>query len=180
MRRQRTHPATIASRKRRGDATCMVVLAIVMLTAVARIFTGTAILRHDHHELGSHTHAVPAAMVEHAISACHAEDHAASDVVNYAHDGGAMCDSGDQCAGGCDITVISLVTDPHPLARRVVLPVDDLAASWMAIAAWHLFAPPEAGSDPGAPGGRNAHMPRHLCALTAGQRLVATSRALLI
>jgi hypothetical protein len=163
----------IALRRLRGNVASVLLVFMILLVAVVRPFAGTAILLHDHHDLGSHTHAAPMMAIAGASGAWHADHHEDEPGFPANENGGYSIED----TGG---TVISVTTDPHLPARQAATPVDLRFKSLATVASWILLVPPYVGPEPGSPGGGVSSSPCHLCSLTAGDRLVATSRALLI
>lgn len=161
------------------------VLAVVMIPLlVLGVFGGTTFLAHAHDGHHLHVHASSSVAEARLAAERHREAHAsgAADCGHHHDDHGAgdgyhgAPATGDESDG-----FIVTVPDHEQLSSRgaelsdalgVALPVVfDVSLAW---------AEPDLFEDTGSPGGRWCDGPRHLCALTAGQRLVRTSLALLI
>ena len=125
-------------------------------------FGGTTVLAHAHNDHDTHLHV---ALSEEAIRLS-AEQH------HLAHTSGG---------GSCDFDVIISIPD-HDLmvARGINLSVTLKPARIIHFVLAWIWAQPCVSDQLGSPGGCPPSGPRHLCALTAGQRLVRTSQALLI
>lgn len=153
----------------------MVLLAVMTMVAIGRPFMGTAVLLHDHHDLGIHTHeaSTMALAFGGARSAVHHSDCQGGHETPHHENGPASVED-------CHITVVSIDFDPNPPSQLSSTGVDAITKSLATFGVWCVLVEPHAGPEPGAPGGDWICSPRHLCALTSGERLIATSRALLI
>jgi len=149
-------------------------------------FGGTSFLSHDHDEEAAHTHIGPTHLVAQDLAGWHAGEHSISK-------NQADC----VCLGGCgdglpteenepftaespEGLLISIPDHEQMVARGIDLSQTLKTAQVVqCVLAW-FWAQPDVSENMGSAGGCDPGGPRHLCALTAGQRLVRTSRALLI
>ena len=171
------------------------VLAVVLIPIlVLGAFGGTTFLAHAHDGHDLHLHAAPS--IEGARHA--AEQH------RLAHASGiARCDHLHAAAHGHSRSaevpsepienpalptptedpsgLVITIPDHEQLASRGI----DLSQSFKSAQVFQrllasFWSQPDVSEETGSPGGCDPSGPRHLCALTAGQRLVRTSQALLI
>lgn len=148
-------------------------LLVMVVASIVRPLVGTAVLHHDHHALGAHTHTGPFLLVVDRASHCHGEAH--SSEAHWAGDGGTV-----PCCDG-EVAIVHLFREHGATARRA-----SCLASWPWVARGRalmvgmcLVPPPAEIGVAGSPD-RWSEGPRHLWALTAGGRLLATSHALLL
>lgn len=187
MSRARAHPPTLFRRLLRS-ATARVVMLVLMVPLLAiGPFCGTSFLSHEHDEEGVHGHAGPTHVVMQDVAGWHASEHGVSP------DNAAIARLAERNAGdelsveGNEQALESpsglLVSSPvheHLLVRGIDLS-QALKSAQVAhgILAWFcLQAEFPEDHEPG--GASDGNGPRHLLALTAGDRIVRTSRALLI
>jgi hypothetical protein len=152
-------------------------MAFMLLAAVARPLAGVGVLSHDHHDLGAHTHVVSTfAMASGSdgwhVDGWHADEHQHHDLPSSEH--------GTLPLEYTGVVIIAYAPNESVPARASATPLDLVMSMWTAAAGWCLHLPPADGPIPGSPGGSICRGPRHLRALTASDRLIATSRALLI
>jgi hypothetical protein len=158
----------------------LMVLSPVMLMG---LFRGSAFQLHGHDDHGVHAHAVggsdqgPLVDADHDIRHGHRHPHVPADSTSPV--GVPITDHSESPEG---LLVSVPDHDQLPIGRGL-----DLSTVWSKIAAFavfDIFAPlwPDLDRRMGSPGGGLPceGPPRCLCALSAGDRLVRTSRALLI
>ncbi len=172
MRRLRQQFPPSIPRIFRRDVACVLLVAMTMMVSIVRPFTGTAILLHDHHDSGSHAHVAPVVVIASVTAACHADFHEDTGVPPL---GAWSCSLNDTHG-----LVIVVVGDPQLPAARLVMPTNLTGKTWATVSPWCALLSPPAGPGPGLSGGGMIGGPRHLRTLAAGDRLIATSRALLI
>jgi len=158
------------------------VMAVVLIPMmVITAFGGTTFLAHAHVGHGTHLHAVATRDADRFCAeqhdALHASgsadhDHKPADT-DHKHDFPSPVEEPE----GLVITI----PDHEIVAPRGV----DVASVLKAVQVVQfptsvLWETPDIAEVIGSPGGASLPGPRHLCALSAGQRLVRTSRALLI
>lgn len=164
-------PRRIAARPARAEAPHLAMLVVLLVIAVLRPVLGPAVVQHDHHDLGAHTHVSP------LIAAA---DH---DGPGHAHEAQpgrpADPDVTPEAPGPCG-PVISLFDDHSLPAGPPTVSAPSPAPVFAAVQDWARPAAPFTRDDPASPGGCSPRGPRHLGTLAATGRLIATSRALLI
>ncbi|MBU6414391.1 MAG: hypothetical protein KGS45_13085 [Planctomycetes bacterium] len=170
-------------------------LAVVLIPIlVLGAFGGTTFLAHAHDGHDAHLHASPS--VEEARLS--ADQHRLAHALGIATcDGGHACRDGHSSSGEVpaepkeDPDLPAPVEDPSGLVitipdhEQLVSRGIDLSQTLQAAQVFYcalasLWTQPHVEQDEGSPGGSIASGPLHLTALTAGQRLVRTSSALLI
>lgn len=164
----RTHSTDI--RARFG---CVLLVALLVGIALVRPMFGVAVLHHDHHDLGAHTHCIRvAALADGHATGWHGHDHADLELPVESACSPLCLES------GCGL--MSLVFEsyvPPPTAGR--LP-DGLMRSLPADACSGTIELRCVDPEPRSLGKTFVSAPRHLCALSARDRLIGTSMALLI
>lgn len=172
------------------------VLAVVLVPLlVLGAFGGTSLLAHAHDGHGSHFHAassvVGARLAAEQHRLAHASGTASCHDVNNHHGVSSAPDrspsepAGDpkhlpdaEAPGGLIISI----PDVEQLVSRGTDLSQELQATqvFQCVLAW-VWVQPDVSEEPGSPGGaREVQGPVYLASLTAGQRLVRTSKALLI
>lgn len=178
----------------RSQWACRVLALALIPMLVLGAFGGTTFLAHAHDGHDAHLHASPSIEKAHLSADQHRRAHAL-DIVTC--DGGhvgrvAHFNSGEVPAEPIEHPDLPApVEDPKELVitfpdhEQLVSRGIDLSQSlhaaqvFQCARAW-LWTQPHVEQDEGSPGGSVARFPLHLSALTAGQRLVRTSSALLI
>jgi hypothetical protein len=174
-------------------ARCVLAVALIPILVVGA-FGGTTFLAHAHAGHDSHLHA--AASIEGARHA--AEQH------RLAHTSGiADCDQLSAVVHGPTKSgevpsepiknpdlptpsedpsglVITIPDHEQLVSRGIDLSQTIKAAQVFQCFLTSFWSPPDVTDETGSPGGCDSGGPQHLCALTAGKRLVRTSQALLI
>jgi len=157
-------------------------LAIVLIPLlVLSVFGGAAFLIHAHHDHGIHVHAAEAEAGRFS---------AAKNVAVHKPESESR-DRADPADPDSEPTLPERLCNPEGLL--VIIPDQDLSGVRAVTAASLLsdiqhftavvvlcWIPPDIVDDVGSPGGTCTRGPRHLCALTAGQRILRTNQALLI
>jgi len=174
-------------------ARCVLAVALIPILVLGA-FGGTTFLAHAHDGHDSHLHAAPS--IDEARLA--ADQHRLAHALGAATcDGGQAGRDGHSNSGGVpaepieDPDVPAPVEDPSGLvitipdheqlvSREIDLSQTVQAAQVLHCALAWFWTQPHVEQDEGSPGGSTASGPLHLTALTAGQRLVRTSNALLI
>jgi hypothetical protein len=168
-----------------------VLAAVLIPVLVLGIFGGITFLSHSHDEHDSHLHA-SSSFGDTRLSA---EQHRLAHAVGMdPHQGCRSCSEGCPLSSSDPIEeqdfpapteapdgLVITIPDHEQLVARGI----DLSQTLKAAQVFQCFlasywAQPDVSEEAGSPGGLDPSGPRHLCALTAGQRLVRTSQALLI
>lgn len=150
----------------------LLVLVLIVPMLVLGSFGGTSVYWHSHGSEESHAHMGPTQILADASGCWHAVEPgiAANDA-----ELGAIFPVGNQ-----DGVLISIPDHEQMLAQRLDLSVALKAAQVLECFIEAFRDQPEVAEDARPPDGWNVTAPQHLCALTAAQRLVRTSQALLI
>jgi hypothetical protein len=172
------------------------VLAAVMVPMfLLGVFGGTTFLAHAHDGHRLHLHASSSVAEARLAAELHRLAHAAgtADCGHHhhgEHDGDAHehgvpsgpgnDEHGPSTSDESDGFIVTVPDHEQLSSRGADLTKSLTTAEVLLVAAELLWDGPDLFDEVGSPGGRTAECPRHLCALTAGQRLVRTSRALLI
>lgn len=176
---------------------CLLAVVLIPLMLLG-VFGGKTLLAHAHDGHGAHFHV--SSSVEGALLAAkghrlaHASGTAKCSELKCTGDDEGVHEHSGLVAGPDsgksqhnpdpiderDGSVIT-IPDHEQLVQRGI----DLPQAVMVVQAIHhmvawTWAPPDGGEEMGSPGGQSPGDPLHLAALTAGQRLVRTSKALLI
>jgi hypothetical protein len=169
-------------------------MAVLIPILVLGAFGGTTFLAHAHDGHTAHLHASQSieearlAADQHRLS--HAMGIATCDGVHVGHD--VRSNSGEVSHQPMEdpdfpapvedpIDLVITIPDHEQLTSRGI----DLSQTLLAAQALHcalasFWAQPHAEQDEGSPGGPPASVPLHMSAITASQRLIRTSNALLI
>lgn len=170
----RTNPCLFGLRSMRSTSLRWAVAMALIPLLVLSLFGGAAFLVHDHDDHGAHAHAAGADSGPFTAS-----EHLA------AHQ--RESESGDPVYPDSERDLPALLVEVDGL-RVCILDHEQVIARGMSAASLlsHLrlactvivlrWIPPDVVDDAGC----RSRGPRHLCALTAGQRLLRTSQALLI
>gem|GEM_PF-4114356 len=155
---------------------CAMAMVLIPLLVLS-VFGGTVFLIHDH---GDHGHVHAAAIKAGRFSA--AETFAAHHCKSESTDPAVSDIERDPLELLCTSEgLVVSIPDQDLAAARGVTAVSILCDFQLATAVVVLcWIPPDIIDEMGSPGGMCSQGPRHLCALSAGQRLLRTSRALLI
>lgn len=150
----------------------LLVLVLMVPLLVLGSFGGTSIYWHEHGADTTHVHVGPTQIVADATGCWHANEPTAS--------------GGDAGLGSMypvhseEGVLISIPDHEHMLAQRLDISQALKAAQDLEYFLESFRLQPEVVEDAQPPDGWAVTAPQHLCALTAGQRLVRTSQALLI
>lgn len=172
MSRHRIRNIPTVLRFFRSDIACVLLTALMIMVALVRPFTGTAILLHDHNDSGSHTHEASGVALSLHNSSWHHECHARNGFPQHENE--------QPCYEDCNVKVILLFADPHVPARPVTALTDTLTKPLITLDVSMFVVPLSVGLEPCVQKPRFVDTPRHLCALSAGKRIIATSHAILI
>lgn len=181
MRRQREHTFSIVPRRCRGAVAWVFMLAVIVAASILRPLVGPAVMRHNHHDLGEHTHVGPVIFVADQAGHCKHDAHA-----EHAHthdlDESPEIDTAACC--NLEAAVVHLIDEHGMMTRSAAALRDALAGLALHEAmpailtiAWKQDA--ERGRAGVCLQSRES-TPRHHCALSVSARLIATSGALLI
>jgi len=158
----------------------VLLVAVMVAIALARPLFGVAVVHHDHHDhhdLGSHTHCVPVvACADGHATGWHGHDLSQIDLPVH-----ASCSPhcSPLCMGsGCGLMSV-VFQSSLPIRTAGQLP-DGLIKALATIAQWNAIEPRDLDHEPRSLGRVLTGAPRHLCALSASERLIGTSMALLI
>lgn len=143
-------------------------VTLMVLVACVRPFGGATVVAHDHHDADPHLHVSsshtcadhPADSHPHAPAHTHATD----PITNEEPDG----------------LLLSIPLHDQTLTRGIDLSTLITIAEVIVPAAWILMPAPHSALQDDPPADRVGSIPRHVCALHAGERIMRTSRALLI
>ncbi|MDZ4753466.1 MAG: hypothetical protein SGJ11_03090 [Phycisphaerae bacterium] len=162
-----------------------VAMALVPLLLVLSLFGGTVFLAHDHDDHddhddhGTHVHAAGKEAGRFFTAAQHIAAHA-----RESESGGpASPDSeGDlpELLGEVEGLIVSIPDQEQAVARGITAATLLSYLQFVCTVVVLCCIPPDIVDDVALRGGSCSQSPCHLCALTAGQRLVRTSQALLI
>lgn len=162
-----------------------VLAAVLIPILVLGVFGGTTFLAHAHDGHGAHLHA------SHSIEQARftAEQHRIAHALDT-----ATCDD-QRVALPSELIAVGDLSVPFEDPEGLVITIPDheqivprgidLSQTLQAAQAFYcvlagVLTPPDVSQETGSPGGQRASGPLHLSTLTAGQRLVRTSGALLI
>lgn len=195
--RPSTHSPRLLRRFTRPDWLRAALAVVMVPIMVIGIFGGTTILAHSHDGHHTHVHAAPSKVAARIVADLHKDAHRIGarcdlDAPRTAHadephedppaDPGcpSHAPEGPDSKHAPDDTVVLI-----PDVEQIVVRAGELAAELklaVAIAIDHLriSVPPVLSDQIGSPGGHASSAPWHLRALTAAQRLIRTSQALLI
>ncbi|GMV26740.1 MAG: hypothetical protein AMXMBFR58_27710 [Phycisphaerae bacterium] len=180
-RRTSAYPLSMFARLMRSDA--MRWLAVVVLAPMMAMGTlgGAQFLSHGHDDHGTHLHPVGPLKGAELAAADHADDHGHDHAVS-ASDSPAPCDGDEDGLPGevPEGVIVSIDVHKQLPTRGTDLSKSLLPAVMFVIAVFVVPPSPELDGHVGSPGGAGGGGPLDLVALSASDRLVRTSRALLI
>ena len=177
---QRAIPASLLSRIMRSDITRLLILILLMPVLCLGALGGSLFLAHCHDEQGMHRHPVTALYPVTSTVACHAHDprHDHAGV----HSSDLLSETGI-CEESCEVPGCVFVTvDNHKQLPTRGMDLRKLLTS-VTVFVDVRFALPTSSEvlrQIGPPGGRRSSSPLNFFALSASDRLVRTSKALLI
>jgi len=158
-------------------------LAVVVLAPMMAIhtFSGAQFLAHDHDDHGTHLHAVGPLTGAELAAADHADDHGHDHGVQPS-DCSVPCDGAEGELQGevPEGVIVSIDVHKQLPPRGTDLGKSLLPAMMFVIAVFAMPPSPDFDRHVGSPGGAAGGGPLDLVALSASDRLVRTSRALLI
>ncbi len=160
---------------------CLLVAVLIPILALGT-FGGTQFLAHSHDEHGLHLHAVGQLKGDRLAAAIHA-DHHGQDRAVQPSDWTDPCDDGE-CREGLDDepegVIVSIDVHKQRPTRGTDLAASLLPAVMLTIAVFEMSPSLDLDHCIGSPGGALGGGPLDLVALSASDRLIRTSRALLI
>jgi len=154
-------------------------LAVVLLSPLLALgtFAGAEFLAHQHDDHGTHFHATDLDAHRKLAALSHAADHGHHHPADLTADGDPTSVEGELPPPG----VVVAVPDQEQIPSRSLDLCQALSRASVCLVSLFL-APhsPDLDRHIGSPGGRGDWDPQSLCALRTGDRLVRTSRALLL
>jgi hypothetical protein len=174
------HPSPVVARIMRSDMVRWLAVLLVVPVLVFGVANGATFLAHGHDDHGMHLHAVGVLDDGKLAAADHAEDHGHDHAVpptDLPADGQTDDSQLAETPGG---VLVSFGVHKQQPVRGVDLTKTLSPAAIVAIVIFALPTSPDLKCHVGSPGGVFEGGPLDLYALRASDRLVRTSRALLI
>jgi hypothetical protein len=174
------YPSPTLARVLRSEVSRWLAVVLIAPMLILGMFNGTAFLAQAHNEHGVHLHSVRVLDGGSLAAADHAVDHGHEHEALPDHGSANGDEDGEGLAEVPQCVIFAVDVHKQLPTRSLDLRKSLTPAAFIAVMAFVIPTSPDLDRHVGSPGGAAQSAPMDLLALSASDRLVRTSRALLI